>query len=70
MAEKNAMAVGHKITELLQAWRPDMDSEDVASALMHAMEWYSINVEGPGETKLRGCLYELQEKVKARMMAI
>ena len=55
---------------MLQAWRPDMDSEDVASALMHALEWYSINVEGPGETKLRGCLYELQEKVKARMMAI
>ena len=49
MTDKTAMDVGHEIAAILKAWRPDMDhSEDVGSAIGHALERYSIDVEGPG----------------------
>ena len=70
--DKKAIDVGHDIADLLLAWRPNRrgSSEDVALAIMYALERYSIEVEGPGETLLRGSLVELRDGIDRRLMAI
>ena len=68
--DKEAIDVGHEIAELLLAWRPEMSAEDVADAIMHALERYSIEIEGPGEIGLRSCLYRLSEGIAARHRSI
>ena len=67
---KRAIDVGHAMAELLLEWRPNMDGEDVASAIMHALERYSIELEGPGETGMRTCLFRLKAKVNERIMSL
>ena len=58
------------MARLLLAHHPQMDGPDVASAIMHALERYSIQLEGPGETGLRTCLFELQSKIDQRLKSI
>ena len=55
---------------LLLDWRPGMSSEDVASAVMSALEKYSIEIEGPGESGMRGILVHLKEKCDQRWQGI
>ena len=68
--EKKAIDVGHEMADLLLAWRPEMNCQDVTSAIMHALERYSIEIEGPGETGLRTCLFELNNNIENRIMSI
>ena len=67
---KEAIDVGHEITDLLLEWRPKMNCQDVASTIMHALERYSITLEGSGESGLRSCLYELDKKINNRIRSI
>ena len=55
---------------LLLAWRPDLNSEDVTAALMSALEHASTERDGSSEGKLLGCLGELKKKIDERMRAI
>ena len=57
MKEKEAIDVGHKMSQVLLEWRPEMNAEDIASAIMHALEDYSTTIEGSGESGLRACLF-------------
>ena len=68
--EKKAIDVGHEMADLLLAWRPELSSGDVASAVMHALERYSIQLEGSRESGLRGCLFELKDRIDKRIMSI
>ena len=68
--EKQAIDIGHDMADLLLAWRPQFSSSDVASAIMHALEHYSVELEGPGETGLRTCLFQLKDKIDHRIMLI
>ena len=71
MTDKTAMDVGHEIAAILKAWRPDMDHpEDVGSTIGHALERYSIDVEGPGEAKLRACIFAIKSVLEKRADAI
>ena len=74
MSEENKpMEVGHAMTDLLLIWKNDtgnLSNEDVASAIMLALERYSIERKGSGEAILRGCLLRLREKIDHRIMAI
>lgn len=67
---KEAIDVGYEMARLLLEWRPEMSGEDVASAIMHALERYSIELEGPGETGLRVCLFKLREMIEERNRSI
>lgn len=44
-----------------------MSPRDVVAAIMHALEWYSIKVEGLGEIGLERCLYEPREEADLRL---
>ena len=68
--DKRAIDVGHEMATLLAQWRPEMNAEDVSDAIMHAMERYSITLEGPGETGLRSCLFSLKDKIDERIRSI
>lgn len=68
--ERKPIDIGREIAELLIAWRPEIDGEDVASAIMHALERYSIQIEGGAEGGLRWCLNELGPKIQERLQAI
>ena len=60
--------IGEQIADQLRVWRPDMDAEDVASAIMQALENYSMNVEGPGhQVKMRAVVNTLLEKLDDRI---
>ena len=67
---KEAIDVGYEIAALLLAWRPETNSEDVSTAIMHALERYSIEIEGSGEAGLRGCLQSLNAKIEERRRSI
>ncbi len=47
--DKLPIDVRHEIAEIVGAWRPDMDKDDVAKPIMHAVERCSINSEGSSE---------------------
>lgn len=68
--KQRAIDIGHDMANLLLAWRPEFSSEDVASAIMYALERYSIEIEGSGETSLRTCLFLLRDKIDHRIMSI
>ena len=70
MKEKKAIDVGHEMAQVLLEWRPEMNGEVIASAIMHALERYSINIEGPGESGLSTCLFALKEKIDNRIRSI
>ena len=68
--EKEAIDVGREFTSSLSVWRPEMSPKDVIAAIMHALEWYSVKVEGPGEIGLGRCLYELREEADLRLKSL
>lgn len=68
--DDGAFDVGTEMAAMLLAWRPEMDADAVSAAVMHALERYSIEIEGPGEVGLRGCLYRLSERINARHRSI
>ena len=70
MKEKEAIDVRHEISQVLLEWRPEMNAENVVSAIMHALEDYSITIEGSGESGLRACLFALKEKSDNRIRSI
>ena len=48
----------------------ELNGEDVASAIIMALEKWSIALEDSSETQLRGCLVDLEEKIEKRHMSI
>lgn len=58
------------MAELLLQWRPKFDGDDVSSAIMHALERYSIALEGSGEMGLLTCLRSLEQKIEGRIRSI
>ena len=68
--DKRPIDVGHEITALLQDWRPEMDADAVTDAIMHALERYSINLEGGSETGMRSCLFRLRDKIDQRIRSL
>lgn len=67
---RDSSEVGRDIASILLEWRPRMSTVGVASAIMSALERYSIETEGSGETGLLGCMTELQERFEKRRMSI
>ena len=47
--DERAMDVGQEIANLLLILEPKMEPEDIVGALMHALERYSIELEGASE---------------------
>ena len=70
VSQSDALTIGHVMANQLLAWRPTMSTEDVASALMHAMERYSIQLEGPSESGMRGIIHHLQDYMERRLRAM
>ena len=68
--EKKAIDVGDEIAGILLEWRPDIVGEDVASAIMYALEHYSIEVEGSSESGMGSCLFKLQAMVENRIRGL
>ena len=63
----DAMNMGYKIADELTLWRPDMDTGDVVSAIMHGLERYSTQTEGASEANLKAVVYKLHSELEARM---
>ena len=70
VGESKSLDVGHVMANQLVAWRPAMSAEDVARALMHAMERYSIQTEGPAESGLREIIGHLQDQMEERLRSM
>ena len=68
--DKKAIDIGHEMAELLAQWRPEINGEDIASAVMHALERYSITLEGGSESGIRSCLFSLKDKVESRIRSL
>ena len=68
--QREAIDVGHEMADLLLEWRPKMSPDDVVDAIMHALERYSIELEGPGESGLLRCLRLLEENIEERIRSI
>ena len=68
--EEKAIDIGHEMAELLVQWRPEMNGEDVARAVMHALERYSMSLEGSGESGIRSCLFNLKDMVESRIRSL
>ena len=54
---KNSMEVGHELADILVDWNESVAKptpEDLASAIMHALERFSTTVEGSKESYLGG----------------
>ena len=64
---QDAMDVGYEMADLLLAWRHGMSHEDVADAIMYALQRYSWDARSPGWIGLSGCLFMLQEKIRCRL---
>lgn len=64
---KEPIDVGHAIADILTAWRPqEGNAEDIAKAVMHALERYNINVAPTLESDLRTIFVHLQERIEER----
>ena len=68
--EEKAIDVGHEMAELLVQWQPEMNGEDVARAVMHALERYSISLEGSGESGILSCMFNLKDVVESRIRSL
>ena len=68
--DRQPINVGRELADILKARRPDMPIQETVAAIEHALERYSIEAEGSGETKLRGVIYELIKKLEARARSI
>ena len=65
--DKKPMDVGHQIADILTDWRPNEGSqEDIADAIMHALERYNINVAPTMESELRTIFVFLEHKMDER----
>lgn len=62
--EKTAMDIGGDIAALLLAWRPDIGSDDLANALIHAVHKCSVALEGASEGRLQGFINALDRKTQ------
>ena len=69
--ERKAIDVGHEMADVLLKWRPNIGSatDDVASALMHAMEWYSTESEQVSESGLRALVFKVKDGINMRIMS-
>ena len=64
---KRPIDVGREIAAILTRWRPEEGSaEDVASAIMHALERYNINVAPSMESELRTIFVRLSKLMDER----
>ena len=70
MAIKEPVDIGKEMANLLVEWRPQMAPQDIAKAIMYALERYSIDLEGSGEGGLSSCMYELENKLEERRRSI
>ena len=71
MAEKrDALEIGADMAKLLIAWRPEMNPKDVVDVIMHALERYSNEIEGPGELGFLHCLRELEREIAKEIRSI
>ena len=68
--QKKPIDIGHEMADLLIEWRPDINGEDVACAIMHALEHYSVTLEGASESGMGSCLYRLRDMVDQRIRSI
>ena len=68
--DKTAMDVGGDIAALLLAWRPEIGSDDLANALIHAVHKCSIALEGVREGGLQGFINALDRKTQEVREAI
>ena len=70
---KNSMEVGHELADILVDWHGSVAKptpEDLARAIMHALERFSTTAEGTKESYLGGILYSLDHKIEERQRAI
>ena len=68
--EKKAIDVGHEMGDILIEWRPTINGEDVASAIIHALLHYSIELEGGSESGMSSCLFRLKAKIDEQIRSI
>ena len=71
MTDKASRDIGLEIANSFTEWRPEKGAGDeIASAIMTALERYSIKLEGSGESNLSSCLYELRRRIDERLRSI
>ena len=70
--EKKAIDVGHEMGDILIEWRnQQLMDEDVASAIIHALLHYSIELEGGSESGMSSCLFaRLKAKIDEQIRSI
>ena len=68
--ERQPIDVSREIADILTEWRPEAGShEDVATAIMHTLERYTINVAPTEESELRTIFQVLQSMIEERRMS-
>ena len=66
---KQPMDIGHEIADILLTNYPEQGhEEEISSVIMHVLERYSIEIEGPGESSLAAIMGNLEEKLKVRFL--
>ena len=70
--EQSDIEVGCAMADILVEWRPgpEIADGDIAGAIMHALERYSITLEGPREAGLASCFFELERMIEERRRSI
>ena len=68
MKELEPIEVGNNMAKALLEWnkRDRVDGKDVATAVMHLLERYSIEREGSGEGFLKSIFVHLDNQMKER----
>ena len=68
--EKQPLDISREIADILTDWRPEAGShEDIATAIMHTLERYTINVAPTEESELRTIFVVLQRMIEERRMS-
>ena len=68
--DKKAIDVGHEVADILIGWRPSEGyAEDIASAVMCALERYNIEVAPDLESELRTIFVYLDRQMDERRMS-
>ena len=69
--DKKPFEVGHDISDILVDWRPQEGStEDIADAVMDALEQYNLAVAETMESELRTIFVYLDQKMKERLRSM
>lgn len=69
--EKTAFDVGGEIGAILTQWRPEEGgTEDIADAVMAALERYNTNVAPDLESELRTIFVYLDQRMKERLRSM